>query len=61
MTAKEQVQKMLEELPEEATFEDIQYHLYVREKIEQGLKDAAEDRVLNQEEAEQRMTRWFGK
>lgn len=31
-TAKEQVQEILETLPEDASLEDIQYHFYVRQK-----------------------------
>ena len=46
--------------PDDATFEDIQYHIYVREKIERGLKDVQEGRVLTQEEAERRLSKWLG-
>jgi len=60
-TAKEEVRKMLDQLPDDASFEDIQYHIYVREKIERGLKDIKEGRVLSQEEVEQRMSKWLGK
>jgi predicted transcriptional regulator len=60
-TAKEEVRRMLDQIPDDATFEDIQYHIYVREKIEHGLKDIQEGRLLSQEEVEQRMSRWFGK
>jgi predicted transcriptional regulator len=59
-TAKEEVQKMLEKLPDDVSFEDIQYHIYVREKIERGLKDIDEGRVLSQEEIEERMSKWLG-
>lgn len=59
--AKEEVRKMLDQIPDDATFEDIQYHIYVRQKIEQGLKDIEEGRVLSQEEAEQRMSKWLEK
>jgi len=52
---------MLDQLPDDASFEDIQYHIYVREKIERGLKDIKEGRVLSQEEVEQRMSKWLGK
>jgi hypothetical protein len=34
-TAKDEVKKMLDSIPDDATFEDIQYHIYVREKIEE--------------------------
>ena len=60
-TAKEEVRKMLNRIPDNVSFEDIQYHIYVREKIERGLKDVEEGRVLSQEEVEQRMGRWLGK
>jgi predicted transcriptional regulator len=60
-TAKEEVRRMLEQIPDDATFEDIQYHIYVREKIERGLKDIQEGRLLSQEEVEQRMSKWLGK
>jgi len=60
-TAKEQVRKILDRLPDDASYEDIQYHIYVREKVERGLRDAEEGRVLTEEEVERRMSKWLGK
>ncbi len=60
-TAKEQVKEILEELPENTTLEDIQYHIYISKKIEIGLKDAEKGRTLSQEEVEKRMLKWLGK
>jgi len=60
-TAKEEVKKLLDQIPDEASFEDIQYHIYVREKIERGLDDVKAGRVLSQEEVERRMNKWLGK
>jgi predicted transcriptional regulator len=60
-TAKEEVRKILDRIPDDVSYEDIQYHIYVREKIERGLKDVEEGQVLSQEEAEQRMAKWLGK
>jgi predicted transcriptional regulator len=60
-TAKEEVRKMLEQLPDDVSFEDIQYHIYVQEKIERGLKDIQEGHVLSQEDVEDRMSKWLGK
>jgi predicted transcriptional regulator len=57
-TAKEQVQKILEVLPDSASLEDIQYHIYVRQKVEQGLADAEAGRVISHEEAIRRLDRW---
>ena len=59
-TAKDQVRKMLDQLPDDVSFEDVRYHIYVRQKIERGLRDAAEGRVISQEELERRMARWLG-
>ncbi len=60
-TAKEEVRKLLDQLPDDSSFEDIQYHIYVREKIQRGLEDFEAGRTLTEEEAEQRMARWLGK
>jgi predicted transcriptional regulator len=61
-TAKKEIQELLEELPEDSTYEEIQYHIYVRQKIQQGLADVEEDRVVSQEEVERQMEeRWLDK
>ena len=60
-TAKDEVRKLLEQIPSDASYEDIQYHIYVREKNEHGLKDIEEGRVLSQEEVERRMSKWLVK
>ncbi len=59
-TVKEEVRRMLDTLPDDASFEDIQYHIYVREKIERGLRAIDEDRVLSEEEVERRLSKWLG-
>ena len=60
-TAKQEVSDLLKRLPDDCTLEDVQYHLYVLQKIERGLKDAAEGRVYTQEEAEKMMDKWLEK
>jgi predicted transcriptional regulator len=57
-TAKEEVLRILEHLPDDATFEDIQHHIYVHQKIEHGLADVAAGRTLSEEELDQRMKKW---
>ena len=59
-SAKEEVRRILEIIPDNASFEDIQYHIYVREKIERGLADVKNGKLLSQEEVEQRMRKWTG-
>jgi predicted transcriptional regulator len=60
-TAKEQVEQILEMLPEDASLEDIQYHIYVRQRIQQGLDDADEGRVVSHTEVQQRLAKWLTK
>lgn len=60
-TAKKEVTKLLENLPGDATLEDIQYHLYVLQKIESGLEDAKKGRVITQKEIERWMSKWLRK
>jgi predicted transcriptional regulator len=49
-SVKEMARVLIERLPDTATFDDLMYELYVRQKIEAGLKDAAEGHVLSHEE-----------
>jgi len=58
-TAKDDVRELLEHLPEDATLEDIQYHLYVRQKVQRGLDAAAAGRTAPQAEVERRLARWL--
>ncbi|MCX5903999.1 MAG: hypothetical protein NTV89_11145 [Proteobacteria bacterium] len=60
LTAKEEVKKILDQLPDDVSYEDIQYHIYVREKIERGLNDIRDGNIISQEEVEKRMSKWLG-
>jgi predicted transcriptional regulator len=60
-TAKQDVQELLRGLPDDATLEDIQYHIYVKQKIAQDLADIRAGRVVSQEEIEKRFARWLEK
>lgn len=59
-TAKDKVRSLLDGLPDDASLEDIQYQIYVREKIERGLRDVDAGRLVDQEEVERRMSKWLG-
>jgi predicted transcriptional regulator len=60
-TAKEEVRDLLEKIPENASFDDIQYHIYIRQKVQKGLEAAERGKVFSREEAERLMTRWTEK
>ena len=57
--AKEEVRRLLELLPDDASLEDIQYHIYVRQKIVRGREDIEAGRTLSEEEFEARMSKWL--
>jgi predicted transcriptional regulator len=57
-SVKQQAMEVIAALPDDCTFEDIQYHLYVREKVERGIRDVENGRVVSQAEAEKRIKGW---
>ncbi len=60
-TAKSEVESLLRRLPEDCTLEDVQYHLYVVEKIRRGVELADTQGSLTQEEVERRLSKWTTK
>ena len=48
------VLELVNDLPNDATWEDVIYRVYVREAIEAGSKDAAEGRLVDLAEVRQR-------
>lgn len=60
-TAKEEVESLLNKLPDNCSLEDIQYHLYVLEKTRHGLEAADSQGTITQEEAEGRLSKWLTK
>lgn len=47
---KEEAKKMLDNLPEQVSLDDIMYEIYVRRKIDEGLKAAEEGKVVSHDE-----------
>jgi len=60
-TAKEEVKTLLDKLPDDCSLEDVQYHLYVVEKIRRGIERAEKERVLSQDEVERKLNKWTSK
>lgn len=60
-TAKDEIRELLENLPDDASLEDIQHHIYVRQKVQKGLEAAREGRTLTHAEVVRRMARWLEK
>lgn len=60
-SAKEEVESLLDKLPDNCSLEDIQYHLYVIEKVKHGLEAADTRGTVTQEEAEGLLSKWLMK
>lgn len=56
---KAEVASMLGGLPEDASLEDIQYHLYVLEKVKRGLERSETEGAISHEEAKARLGKWL--
>ena len=46
---------VLDSLPDDASWEDAQYHLYVRQQIDAGLEDEAAGRLIDTDEMRRRL------
>ncbi len=57
--AKEEVEGLLDKLPDNCSIEDIQYHLYVMDKVRNGLEVADSQGAVAQEVVEERLGKWL--
>lgn len=53
--AKDTARHIIDHLPDQATWDDIMYEFYVKQKIEAGLKAADEGRTVPHDEAKRRL------
>lgn len=58
-TAKLAAMELVSSLPEDSSFDDIQYHLYLLQKVRRGIEDADAGRSRSPEQARQRLARWL--
>ncbi len=54
-TVKQAATSLLQSLPDDVTWESLQYHLFVRQQIELGLADADASRLLDTSEVRKRL------
>lgn len=54
-TVKQAASSVLQNLPDDVTWEGVQYHLFVRQQIELGLADSDAGRLLDPSEVRKRL------
>jgi predicted transcriptional regulator len=55
---KEETIQLIEKMPDDCTVEDILYELYLKQKVDKGLQDIREGRVVEHEDVKQRVAGW---
>jgi len=61
MNAKQEATSVIENLPNECSMEEIQYHLYVVEKVHNGLTQIENGQSLTHSEAKSKLSKWLTK
>ncbi|MGD0962196.1 MAG: hypothetical protein ABSB19_20490 [Methylomonas sp.] len=54
-TAKQSARQLIEQVPDQASWDDIMYEFYVKQKLEKGLQAAQDGRTVSHEEAKKRL------
>lgn len=60
-TAKDEIKAILDKLPDDCALEDVQYHLYVAEKIHKGIERAEKEGTISRNEAERKFNKWISR
>jgi len=60
-TAKDKVRALLDKLPDDCSIEDVQYYLYVVEKIHKGIERAEKEGSISQDDVERKLGKWISK
>ncbi len=60
MTAKERMVEIIQEQPEDSSYDEILRELAFARMIERGLADSDEGRTISSEEMEARISSWGG-
>jgi predicted transcriptional regulator len=60
-TGKQIARQLLDRLPDDCTLDEIQYHLWVRQRIEEAREEIRNGMFVTQEEIEKDLAKWLGK
>lgn len=53
------MKEIIDRMPDDSTFEDIQYAIYVQSKIQKGLNAVEKSDVISQAALEKRIEKWL--
>ena len=58
-TVKLEAENIIRNLPDDISFDDIQYHLFVADKLRKSREQIQEGKVITQDEVEKRLDKWL--
>lgn len=58
MTVKEKMAEIINELPDDSTYDEILRELAFRRMVERGLKNSSEEKTIRNDEMERRIKSW---
>ena len=58
-SAKQTVMDVLQGMPDDCTLEDVQYQIYLRQKLDKSRQAADEGRLVPHEEVKGRLSKWL--
>ena len=58
-TVKQEVVRMVSNLPDEVGYDEIMSEIYFRQKVDKSLKQIEEGKVISHEEAKKRISKWI--
>lgn len=59
MTVKETLMQMVPEFPDDISWEEARYRLYLKQTIEESMRQIEEGEVYTQQEAEEKLAKWL--
>lgn len=54
-TVRDEARRLVDQLPDDATWDDLLYQVYVRQSVEAGLEDARSGKVVPVDEVRRRL------
>jgi predicted transcriptional regulator len=59
ISPKQAALKMIEQMPSDASLEDIMYELYFRQRVDRGLQEFDAGKTISHQEVEQSIAQWL--
>jgi predicted transcriptional regulator len=56
---KQEALRMIRRMPDDVSLEDIMYELYFRQRVDRGLREFDEGKMISHEEVKRSLTKWL--